>query len=180
MSERPPKILLTGPPGCGKTTVIKRVIDGPVMPAGGFYTEEVRGRNGQRIGFDVVMLDGRRGPLARVGARGPRVGRYGVCLDFLEGTALTDLLGTERPLIVVDEIGKMECLSGLFRETVKSLLKGEAALIGTVAMGGSAFLREVRLRPDVELIVVGEGNREGLAEKIRRKVEGGKKKTETG
>ena len=40
----------------------------------GFYTEEVReggggegrGRRGPRIGFDVVTLDGKRGPLARV------------------------------------------------------------------------------------------------------------------
>ena len=33
----------------------------------GFYTEEVRGhpRSG-RVGFDVVTLDGKRGPLARV------------------------------------------------------------------------------------------------------------------
>ena len=41
----------------------------------GFYTEEVReggggegrGRRGPRIGFDVVTMDGKRGPLARVG-----------------------------------------------------------------------------------------------------------------
>lgn len=38
----------------------------------GFYTEEVRGggtdrtRQGPRLGFDVVTLDGQRGPLARV------------------------------------------------------------------------------------------------------------------
>lgn len=32
----------------------------------GFYTEEVR-QGGERLGFDVVTLDGRRGPLARAG-----------------------------------------------------------------------------------------------------------------
>lgn len=31
----------------------------------GFYTEELR-EGGQRIGFDVVTLDGNRGPLARI------------------------------------------------------------------------------------------------------------------
>ena len=35
----------------------------------GFYTqevrEEVRGRGGKRVGFDIVTFDGKRGPLAR-------------------------------------------------------------------------------------------------------------------
>ena len=32
----------------------------------GFYTEEVRNsQKGSRVGFDVVTLDGQRGPLAR-------------------------------------------------------------------------------------------------------------------
>ena len=31
----------------------------------GFYTEELR-VEGERVGFDVVTMDGKRGPLARV------------------------------------------------------------------------------------------------------------------
>lgn len=46
----------------------------PGVAVRGFYTEEVRGPGsgargrgrGARIGFDVVTLDGKRGPLARV------------------------------------------------------------------------------------------------------------------
>ncbi|UCC82578.1 MAG: hypothetical protein JSW46_16625, partial [Gemmatimonadota bacterium] len=85
MPPAPPRILLTGRPGCGKTTVIKRAVEliGPDRCAG-FYTEDVR-EKGRRIGFDVVTLDGRRGPLARAGARGPRVSRYGVELASFEG-----------------------------------------------------------------------------------------------
>ena len=37
-------ILLTGRPGCGKTTLIKRVVEELALPAGGFYTEEIRQR----------------------------------------------------------------------------------------------------------------------------------------
>src|SRR3990170_8149394 len=103
-------ILLTGRPGCGKTTLIREVVRSLDVPAGGFYTEEVRAA-GRRLGFDLVTLDGRRACLASVNSRSRlRVSRYGVELAALDG------LGTEAirsgiagaSLIVIDEIGKME------------------------------------------------------------------------
>src|SRR6266571_567965 len=36
------KVLLTGRPGCGKTTLIKRVVSNLARRAGGFYTMEIR------------------------------------------------------------------------------------------------------------------------------------------
>jgi nucleoside-triphosphatase len=64
-------ILLTGMPGCGKTTMVKKVVDELkkkqiVKCIQGFYTEECRNTQNERIGFDVVSLDGKRGALARV------------------------------------------------------------------------------------------------------------------
>uniref|UniRef100_A0A8D8S6B2 Cancer-related nucleoside-triphosphatase n=1 Tax=Cacopsylla melanoneura TaxID=428564 RepID=A0A8D8S6B2_9HEMI len=62
-------ILLTGDPGCGKTTLVQKVYQALLtsqVKVEGFYTSEVRA-GGQRSGFDVVLLnDGGRGPLARV------------------------------------------------------------------------------------------------------------------
>ena len=52
----------------GKTTLIHKTCDALQkcgIPLHGFYTEEIR-TGGRRIGFDVVTLDGKRGPLARV------------------------------------------------------------------------------------------------------------------
>jgi nucleoside-triphosphatase len=130
----------------------------------------MRGEDGRRFGFDVVLMDGRSGPLARVQSTGPRVGRYGVCLEFLESVALTEMSESVNGLIVVDEIGKMECLSDLFKATVRSLLDSRTPVIGTVALGGSPFIREVRLRTDVELLGVTEKNREGLVEKLIKRL----------
>ena len=61
----PKNILLTGLPGSGKTTLIRNVLSelpGWIRCAG-FFTAEVReGR--ERTGFEIVTLDGCKGPLA--------------------------------------------------------------------------------------------------------------------
>ena len=80
MPPRSPKnVLLTGPPGCGKTTVVRRVVQAlGGLRLAGFYTQEVRER-GQRVGFEIVGLGGQRCLLAQVDWHAPlRVGRYGV------------------------------------------------------------------------------------------------------
>jgi nucleoside-triphosphatase THEP1 len=159
-------ILLTGRPGCGKTTLIRRIVEKLSIPARGFYTEEVRGTGGRRTGFDVVMLDGRRGPLARLAMAGPRVGRYGVSLTFLEEAAIPVMTAGGTSLTVIDEIGKMECFSRSFREAVRRVLDSETPVIGTVAIGGTAFIREVRSRPDIVLLEVTEKTRDKLPDEI--------------
>lgn len=65
-------VLLTGLPGCGKTTLVRKVVGELRSHPGnvevkGFYTEDVADQKSQRIGFDFVTLDGSRGVLARVG-----------------------------------------------------------------------------------------------------------------
>lgn len=94
--------------------MIRRVVQRLEIPARGFYTEEVREAGGRRTGFDVVTLDGHRGRLSEAGFPGPRVGRYGVDLRFLENVALSRIEPAPGILIVIDEIGKMECFSRLF------------------------------------------------------------------
>lgn len=73
-------IFLTGQPAVGKSTVISRVLEELQLPPGitaqGFFTEEVRSNNaggGERTGFDVVTLDGKRGPLSRIGSTATKV-----------------------------------------------------------------------------------------------------------
>ena len=56
-------ILITGLPGIGKTTLIRRLYEElkDTHPVG-FYTGEIR-ENGVRKGFELISLDGRRGLL---------------------------------------------------------------------------------------------------------------------
>lgn len=164
---KPPRILLTGRPGCGKTTAIQRTVkligsDRCV----GFYTEERRER-GRRLGFDVVTLEGRRGPLARAGASGPRVGRYGVDVHSFEALGVASLehgLNTGALLLVIDEIGKMELFSERFVGLLGRLFDPEAdwAVLGTVMRGRHRQVDRLQVRPDVEVIQVTPANRGDL------------------
>src|SRR5574340_1044429 len=107
-----PRILLTGPPRCGKTTLIRKVVERFPGQATGFYTREVR-EKGERVGFEIVTLDGQVAMRSHRAFPGPhRVGKYGVSLENLHRVALPALDAAPGiDLVVVDEIGKMECLS---------------------------------------------------------------------
>jgi len=161
-----PKILLTGRPGVGKTTVIMRTLALLERPrASGFYTRELRGPRG-RLGFEAVTLDGHRQVLAHVDFHGPqRVSKYGVDVAGFEREIVPHVDPAARPeadLIVVDEIGKMECFSSAFQAAVRGALDSPLPLLGTIASFGGGFIAQVRGRPDVELIEVTAANRERL------------------
>jgi nucleoside-triphosphatase len=163
--EAPRHLLLTGPPGCGKTTVVLRLLDRlRDLRLAGFYTQEMRER-GQRIGFEIVGLSGRRVVLAHVRSSARhRVGRYGVDLTALEAMVQAELLdeASEANLVVIDEIGKMELTCPSFVEVVPRLLDGSVPVVATVALHGPGLIAEVKARADVQLVEVAGHNREQL------------------
>jgi len=140
VSPRSPRnVLLTGPPGWRKTTVVRRVVQalGDLRLAG-FYTQEVRER-GQRVGFEIIGLGGQRSLLAHVDWRSHlRVGRYGVEPDRLVPVIEAEL-GQPPDKVdvhVIDEIGKLELYCPAFVERVPLLLSGPTPVVATVALRG--------------------------------------------
>lgn len=111
------KILLTGLPGCGKTTAVRQIVDTlKLNTVAGFYTQEIR-ENDTRKGFSWATLDGDTGILAHVNIKTPfSVGRYRVDVAAFEKEVVPvlDPLRADTSLFVIDEIGKMECMSGKF------------------------------------------------------------------
>jgi nucleoside-triphosphatase len=168
-----PKVLLTGRPGCGKTTLIKRVVNELVLPAGGFYTEEIRHR-GQRVGFKIITLGGEEAVLAHVDFNTKqRVGKYGLDLHGLEsiGTEVICIAVQARQLVVIDEIGPMEIRSHIFCDVVNEALDSPdtSGILGTITARSFPFTNAIKKRHDITLIEVRPENREQLVSELSGK-----------
>jgi len=153
-------LLITGPPRCGKSMLIEAVVSRIDRPLTGFFTREIR-EKGRRTGFMIVTLEGREGVLAHEKIKGPvRVGKYGVSLDDLDRIAVPAMIPSEPgQIVVIDEIGKMECFSSLFRETMVRTLDSPHRVLGSIALKGGTFIQRIKSRPDVQLFHVSEENR---------------------
>ena len=156
-------ILVTGPPRCGKSTLIERVVGRIHKPMTGFFTREMR-QKGKRVGFSITTLDGKEGVLAHQDTKSRfRVGKYGVNLEHIDQIAVPSMLPTKADeILVIDEVGKMECFSSLFRQTLLNVLDSDNSVIGSIALKGDEFIQKIRERADVLLIRMTENNRNEL------------------
>jgi nucleoside-triphosphatase len=161
-------------PGVGKTTLVcelaKRLAH--YHPAG-FYTEEIRDARGAREGFRLVTLCGRQLILSHIHQPGPyRVSRYGVDVaGFEQLLAELDLGHVQSRLVMIDEIGKMECFSRRFRDDMTALLNSPRVLVATIALKGEGFITQVKDRPDCSLVTVTRENRDGLVSELTIRLE---------
>jgi len=160
-------LLFTGSPGCGKSTIIEKIVQRIHRPTTGFFTREIRDKGG-RVGFSITTLDGKRGILAHIDVQGRhRVGGYGVNLPDIDRIAVPSLIPENETVVVVaDEIGKMECFSAVFRRVIIEVLDSPNWVVGSIALKGDAFISGIRKRPDTRLIVVSESNRNTLVEEV--------------
>ena len=163
----PHVLLLTGTPGIGKTTIARQLaeaLEGKRL--NGFYTEEIRAA-GLRRGFRLVSFTGESWIIAHVDfAKGHRVGKYGVDVAALDRAASLLAPDSATDVYLVDEIGKMECLSAQFISAMRRLLAGRTPLVATVGLRGGGFIAEVKAMEQCLLWEVTLENRDALASRV--------------
>jgi nucleoside-triphosphatase len=160
------KVLITGLPGVGKTTLLRQVVEKLNCPAYGFYTSELR-EGDKRVGFSLLTLSGKRGILSHKDIKSPyRVGRYGVDLKNFESIGVNELkkgLATNS-LLVIDEIGKMELFSERFKKTLLEAIEAPNPVLATIFYKTHPFCDRLKKRADTELIRIDTKNREELVD----------------
>jgi nucleoside-triphosphatase len=165
-------ILVTGRPGCGKTTLVERVASALGGSAGGFTSTEIRSSRG-RVGFAIKTLDGKEGVLAHVSHKSShRVGRYHVNVGDIDAVAVPAIEDAVQAgkIVVIDEIARMELFSSAFRTAVINALESPCRLLGAIQARRDAFLDKIRARPDVSLITITPQNRDSLARELTREL----------
>ena len=162
-------LLLTGPPGIGKTTAMMRIAERLAgLRLAGFTTGEVRVA-GRRRGFKITTLDGREGVLADVELRSRhRVGKYGVDVEGFERLVCPILERADEgaDVVLIDEIGKMECFSRRFAAAVERLADSAVPLVATIAARGPGLIAAMKARPDAQLHTLTRANRDALPPEI--------------
>jgi len=168
--------LLTGRPGIGKTTALVNIIDrlsGAGFVVGGVISRERRAE-GVRRGFDLVdLLSHRVGTLADVSGCGPRLGRYHVCLQDLEGIGVKALENSlERAdVTAIDEVGPMELYSNKFLMAIRKALESRRPIVGTIHSNlRHPIIDEIRRRESVQVSDVTYDNRDEIPGEIAGRI----------
>lgn len=163
-------IFITGAPSSGKTTAIKKIIELIDSPVKGFYTEEERSGD-RRTGFRMNTLYGRNGYLAHQNIDSPfKIRRYGVSIENIESIAVPSIAPENGVIITLDEIGKMECFSELFKTAAAGALNSECIVIGTITLGGTDFIYSLKERQDIDIIELTPDNRDAIPDIILRRI----------
>lgn len=161
-------LLLTGTPGIGKTTLIRRVAAQLAeYRLGGFFTEEIR-EAGQRQGFRLVTFNGEAGIMAHVNFdHRYRISKYGVDVSAIDHFAESALaLVDEVDVYLIDEIGKMECFSSIFVTNVKALLNSSKPVVATVAKKGTGLIEAAKRWSGSELWELTKLNRDARVTEV--------------
>lgn len=168
-------LILTGRPAVGKTTLIKTVVQQLGDLAGGCYTEEMLGPGGRK-GFKLITLDGQWGVMAHIDFKSKsNVGRYGVAVDVIDQYGAGSILAAieHKPVVIVDEIGKMELYSSSFKAAVLKAIASPKLVIATAMFDPHPWLDALKVFAHVTVWEVTKRNRTALVPQVMAWVNSG-------
>ncbi len=179
-------ILLTGEPRTGKTTTLLKAtgeLKTKSLKIGGMITQEIR-KNGTRVGFKIIDISTKKeGFLAHTNQpKGPKIGKYTVCLEDLESIGVTSILeaNEKADIIIIDEIGPMELCSEHFKKAVIKALHSRKIVLGTIHYRcRDPFITELKNRKDITTIEITAINRDSMPKIITQQISESHKAQET-
>lgn len=168
------KLLLTGSPRSGKSTLLRRLLEAFPGNAGGVLVAELVGADGRRCGFELQAVWRPAGGLLQVVERrvlatlrpifSIQVGRYWVSEEAIAlAVQAIDAAMHEGGLVIIDEIGPLQVASPAFQDAVLRCLDGAGHLLAVLGQAQDAFSELVRARPGVRVVEVTRQNRQHLA-----------------
>jgi nucleoside-triphosphatase len=172
-----PLILVTGRPGIGKTSILRRTVKelkNRKYEVGGMICREVR-EGGVRVGFEIMDLSTEtRGWLAHVNQpTGPKIGKYHVNLTDLEVIGVGAILDAlqNADVLAVDELGPMEFSSTAFSKALVKAVESSKPMMGTIHYGlKNPIIDSIKKREETEILKVTYNNRENLHNLITNKI----------
>jgi nucleoside-triphosphatase len=167
-------VVITGKPGCGKTSLIREVCRRFPDKIGGFFTDEVH-IGAKRDSFVLKSFDGQQGVFAKKGMESPvKLNKYGIDLGVLEAIgigALRRAMADEK-VIVIDEIGSMEMFSKTFRTAVAECLNSPCKVFASIRYNAQPFTNEIKAMPDTTLVCLSRNNAAEVQKRIEEWING--------
>jgi len=158
-------VLITGQPGVGKSTLIRRVLEALHRPVAGYYTKKEPALADAALG-DPIFIHRAGEPW-----RYEEENKVGYCKDchttMLPGSFdrfAPDLLlpVPENGVLVFDELGTLEAKETKFCDAIRTRLEGTIPIIAAVKQKDRPFLNEIRSHPNCTCFFITEENRETL------------------
>ena len=163
-------ILITGKPGVGKSTLVKKVIDSSTVPASWVLTTEVRDTEGNRVGFSAKNSDGQTAVISHKAAIKSTaiIGQNAVDLHAVD-KMFGQVLQQARPnnIVLIDEIGPIQLLSHAFAAALAYTFDqvNQTDMIATIHYNDQQ-LERYRHSKDAWLFVADPINRDVLAKAV--------------
>lgn len=161
-------IILRGPRGVGKSTLIRRLLEATGAAPGGFVTKKAPpGADG--VSQIHIFPAARPEEQQLAAADGSCVGACSAGRMLYRRKNVFDTLGVEylndtsgRDILVMDELGFMEAEAVEFQRAVLRALDGEFPVLAAVKDKDVPFLREVCAHPNAQVRTITLENRDAL------------------
>lgn len=174
------KLLLSGEPGVGKSTVLSKLYEKYPLQIVGVIARDLRDAQNGRLGFSSGPLDN---PtlltIAHVtNTSTSRVGKYGVDLQALDSVA--DLLASqldvaqkEAKVLIFDEVGLMQSYSEKLRKQIENVLKSNVPVVMAIKQDDSSseWLKSIKTMQVTRLITITEESRDEVLNELSRYID---------